>query len=140
MTSDRPGPASEAGFTLIEVLMAMLILAVGLLGLEALGIGAARSVTRADRQDETTLAAARVMEERIQEIRRTAPAVNTAERCATDSIFRSYVCSQIVTQDQLATLPAQTARIAVTVRRGAAESVQLNLTSHIFDARLPPSP
>ena len=41
---------SVDGFTLIEVVVAMVILALGLLGLEALGIGAARSIATADRQ------------------------------------------------------------------------------------------
>ena len=49
MTSEQgTAPArADAGFTLIEVLIAMVILAVGLLAVEALGIGAARSVQRA---------------------------------------------------------------------------------------------
>jgi type IV pilus assembly protein PilV len=37
----------DAGFTMIEVLIAMVILAIGLLAVESLGIGAARSVQRA---------------------------------------------------------------------------------------------
>ena len=130
----------EEGFTLIEVLVAMLILAVGLLGLEALGIGAARSITRADRQDQTTMAAVRTVEMRIQEIRRTAPAVNTQEVCATDPLFRSYVCSRILTRTELASLPEKTARIAVTVRDSLSAPVHLNMTTHVLDARLPPSP
>ncbi len=43
----EPAPRGDAGFSLIEVLIAMVILAVGLLAVEALGIGAARSVQRA---------------------------------------------------------------------------------------------
>jgi type IV pilus modification protein PilV len=46
VNSERVSPA-QAGFSLIEVLIAMVILAVGLLAVEALGIGAARSVQRA---------------------------------------------------------------------------------------------
>jgi type IV pilus modification protein PilV len=45
----------DAGFSLIEVLIAMIILSVGLLALETLGIGAARTVHRA--QVQTTYAA-----------------------------------------------------------------------------------
>ncbi len=53
----RPSP--RGGFTLIEVLVAMVILAIGLLALEAMGIGAARMVARADQQsDYTALASA----------------------------------------------------------------------------------
>lgn len=46
MTTERR-PRRDAGFTLIEVLIALVILAIGLLAVEALGIGAARSVQRA---------------------------------------------------------------------------------------------
>lgn len=46
MTTERAA-RPDAGFTLIEVLIAMVILAIGLLAVEALGIGAARSVQRA---------------------------------------------------------------------------------------------
>lgn len=46
MASERAS-RPDAGFTLIEVLIAMVILAIGLLAVEALGIGAARSVQRA---------------------------------------------------------------------------------------------
>lgn len=52
----------DAGFSLIEVLIAFVILAVGLLSLEALGIGAARMVTRAERQGEFATAAADTLE------------------------------------------------------------------------------
>ena len=46
------GRTGREGFTLIEVLAAMVILAIGLLALEAMGIGAARAVARADAQSE----------------------------------------------------------------------------------------
>jgi type IV pilus assembly protein PilV len=46
VTTERR-PRRDAGFTLIEVLIALVILAIGLLAVESLGIGAARSVQRA---------------------------------------------------------------------------------------------
>jgi type IV pilus modification protein PilV len=48
----EPTPRADAGFSLIEVLIAMIILSVGLLALEALGIGAARTVRRAEVQSD----------------------------------------------------------------------------------------
>jgi type IV pilus modification protein PilV len=54
VATDDPARA-DAGFSLIEVLIAMIILSVGLLALETLGIGAARTVHRA--QVQTTYAA-----------------------------------------------------------------------------------
>ena len=56
-------PRATAGFTLIEVMIALVILAVGLLSLEALGIGAARVNTLAEKQSRYTAAAVTGMEE-----------------------------------------------------------------------------
>lgn len=62
-------PRAEAGFTLIEVLVAMVILAVGLLGLEALGIGVARSVSLADRQSVYAVTAGDSLEAALRLLR-----------------------------------------------------------------------
>jgi prepilin-type N-terminal cleavage/methylation domain-containing protein len=60
---------AEDGFTLIEVLAALVILAVGLLSVEALGIGASRSVTFADRQSEYAVASSAALESALQALR-----------------------------------------------------------------------
>ena len=62
MTTERAARA-DAGFTLIEVLIAMVILAVGLLAVEAMGIGAARSVQRARVQSAYTALATDELEQ-----------------------------------------------------------------------------
>lgn len=69
MTSDVAAPRGREGFTLVEVLVAMVILAIGLLALEALGIGAARAVARADVQSEYTALATERMEQTLLRIR-----------------------------------------------------------------------
>ncbi len=61
---------SDRGFSLIEVLIAMLILAIGLMGLEALGIGAARAVTRAQKQSDFSFMATDTLERTLGWIRR----------------------------------------------------------------------
>jgi prepilin-type N-terminal cleavage/methylation domain-containing protein len=53
----------DEGFTLIEVLIAMLILSIGLLGLEALGIGATRATALAAKQSRYSTVAASAVEE-----------------------------------------------------------------------------
>ena len=58
------------GFTMLEVLIAMLILSVGLLGLTALGATSARMVARAERQAEYSAAATALMERAAREVRR----------------------------------------------------------------------
>jgi prepilin-type N-terminal cleavage/methylation domain-containing protein len=67
----RRRPSGRKGFTLIEVLVAMVILAVGLLALEAMGIGAARMVARADRQSEYTVMATAELEAALNTFRET---------------------------------------------------------------------
>ena len=60
----------EEGFTLIEVLAAMMILAVGLLAVQALGIGAARSVVQADHRSELAAIATATIEARTEDTSR----------------------------------------------------------------------
>jgi prepilin-type N-terminal cleavage/methylation domain-containing protein len=69
MSSDPAARRGREGFTLVEVLVAMVILAIGLLALEAMGIGAARAVARADVQSEYTAMATARVEETLVRIR-----------------------------------------------------------------------
>jgi prepilin-type N-terminal cleavage/methylation domain-containing protein len=67
--SERDASTREGGFTLIEVLMAMVILAIGLLGLEALGIGAARAIALAERQSSYATLASDSLESALHQLR-----------------------------------------------------------------------
>jgi prepilin-type N-terminal cleavage/methylation domain-containing protein len=60
----------RAGSTLIEVLVAMVILAIALLALEALGIRAARSISLADRQSRYVTIASDSLESALHQLRR----------------------------------------------------------------------
>jgi prepilin-type N-terminal cleavage/methylation domain-containing protein len=73
VSSDVAAPRGREGFTLVEVLVAMVILAIGLLALEALGIGASRAVARADLQSEYTSLATARMEETLLRVRQGLP-------------------------------------------------------------------
>ncbi len=61
----------RAGFSLIEVLIAMVILAVGLLAIEAMAIGASRMVAGGDRNTEYTLLATQRLETQLLRVRTT---------------------------------------------------------------------
>lgn len=61
----------QAGFSLIEVLIAMVILAVGLLAIEAMAIGASRMVAGGDRNTEYTLLATQSLETQLLRVRST---------------------------------------------------------------------
>lgn len=56
------------GFTLVEVLVSMIILAVGLLALESLAIGGARMVARAERETQYTALATEHLERALERI------------------------------------------------------------------------
>jgi prepilin-type N-terminal cleavage/methylation domain-containing protein len=81
-TEQQPRLRRREGFTLIEVLIAMVILAVGLLALEAMTIGAARMVVKADRQSVYTSLAAEELEGSLATIR---SGGNVASRTRTDA-------------------------------------------------------
>lgn len=59
----RPGARGRDGFSIIEVLAAMIILAVGLMALQAMAIGAAQRTAAANRQMAFTLIAGEHLEQ-----------------------------------------------------------------------------
>lgn len=67
--TDSVPAADRAGFTLVEVLIAMVVLAVGLLALESMAIGASRSIATANRMTEYTLIASQQLETVQQQVR-----------------------------------------------------------------------
>jgi len=68
VTDERTRVRNRGGFTLIEVLVAMVILAIGLLALEALAVGSARMVVRADRESQYSALATERLEGVLQRI------------------------------------------------------------------------
>lgn len=78
-TTDLEPRTGREGFTLVEVLVAMVILAIGLLALEAMGIGAARAVARADIQSEYTAVATDRMEQALSLIRQGDPVTGLSD-------------------------------------------------------------
>jgi type IV pilus modification protein PilV len=62
-------PRRSAGFTLIEVLIAMVILSVGLLALEALAVGAARTTASSSRRSRYAEAATDTLERTLSRLR-----------------------------------------------------------------------
>lgn len=80
------------GFTLIEVLIAMVILSVGLLGLEALGIGAARANAVAERQSRHAVIAADSLESALHQLRHQ---VMPVQFCQGDLEFGDRLSRQI---------------------------------------------
>lgn len=86
--------AGDSGFTLIEVVVAMVILAIGLLGLEALGIGAARSIALAERQSSYATIAGDSLESAMHRLRLT-PAEVPTQFCQTLPPFGDRLSRQV---------------------------------------------
>lgn len=109
--TEAAGPRSDrGGFTLVEVLIAMLILAVGLLGLEAMAIGASRTIATASRMTEYTLIASQQLETVLEQARSGQnPESSTAElENGTD------IDIDVQTDDQGAAGTLYTVRVTVT--------------------------
>lgn len=85
----------DGGFTLIEVLAAMIVLAVGLLAVQALGIGAVRSVNRAEQQSEVTAAVVAVLERQDALVRSGSAFTAAGESCEANPSGELEVCVAI---------------------------------------------
>jgi type IV pilus modification protein PilV len=119
---------SRAGFTLIEVLVAMIILAVGLLGLEALGIAAARATAQAQHRTVLAAHATQALEDQVRQTRLSAVLSAQAETCETHEEVGVRVCTQVVT----AGMPPNAARIEVRANRTVGQPFDYELSSYVF--------
>lgn len=128
---------SEAGFTLIEVLAAMVVLAVGLMGLQALGIGAARSIARADHQSELAAVATAAIESQQQEIRSNPGAVVTGESCDFDVPTEVSMCVRVDTRTSAASLPVGSALVTVRASHARMARDTFSISSYVYDPALP---
>jgi prepilin-type N-terminal cleavage/methylation domain-containing protein len=130
--------ASDTGFTLVEVLLAMVILSGGMLALESLGIGAARSLTRAETGTQLVSTGTAAMERGQQQVhaqlRAPAVRVSTGESCEAEAGLR--VCTRVDTRGSLAGVARGNARVLVTVTTGDSRDA-FTLTSYVFDPLLP---
>ncbi|HEX2187857.1 MAG TPA: prepilin-type N-terminal cleavage/methylation domain-containing protein [Longimicrobiaceae bacterium] len=123
---------STDGFTLVEVLAAMMILAVGMLGLEALGIGASRLIVRAEKESRVSTLAATQLERALREVRAN-PAVRTY--CPVQATGEDQVCVAVATISGA----ANTRRVTVTVtpKPGGVPLEPFVVSSSVYDPAIP---
>lgn len=116
----------RGGFTLIEVLIAMVILAVGLLALEAMAIGASQSIAVANRMTEYTLIASQQLETVLEQARD--PLQNPAS--SNDVLANgTLLVTNVQTNAQGAAGTLFTVTVTVTPPSGTTRNVPLTPTS-----------
>lgn len=134
----RRAPRGNEGFTLIEVMIAMVILAVGLLSLEALGIGAARVVTLSEKQGRYATLAASAMETTRNQIRNTPTALPIDQTAyvllagGDTAVIKREATRRDVKQAQLV--------VTVSPKNTGSRLVRaapVVLSSYLFDTRIP---
>jgi prepilin-type N-terminal cleavage/methylation domain-containing protein len=105
---------SEGGFSLVEVMMALVILAVGLLALESLGVSAARLVAASQRHNAFVSSASAVLERAVAQAR-TGVTVDTATQSVSGGTVKVYSTTttaggRTLTQLQARAVPAANAQ------------------------------
>ncbi|CAN5793953.1 hypothetical protein BH23GEM8_BH23GEM8_20320 [soil metagenome] len=128
MHTEKRGPRAQNGFTLVEVLFAMIILSVGLLGLEALAIGAARSVASAQHRTMLAAAATQEIEARVQAIRSNPSAVSNGANCRDEAAVQILICTTIASPTGLPGLR----RVTVQVQRLVGQPLPYSVSSYVF--------
>jgi type IV pilus modification protein PilV len=125
--TESRAPRAPNGFTLIEVLVAMIILAIGLLGLEALAIGAARSVAHAQQRTVLAAAATQEMEDRVQAIRNNPAGIANGASCRLENDDTVQICTTIANAGI-----ASTRVVTVNVQRQVGQPLPYSISSYVF--------
>jgi prepilin-type N-terminal cleavage/methylation domain-containing protein len=127
----RALPARRDGFALAEVLVAMVILAVGLMALESLAIGAARRITMANFATEYTLIGSERMETALTAARGAgAPPVTS-----TTTLADGTRVDQDVTPTVLGGVGGTLYQVRVTVTPGAAANARVRISPVVLTGR-----
>jgi prepilin-type N-terminal cleavage/methylation domain-containing protein len=90
--------AGREGFSIVEVLAAMIILAVGLLALQAMAIGASQRIAAANRQTAYTHQAGEFVEQALNAIR-----LNADPATGQETLENGALMQRVVTQTELGT-------------------------------------
>lgn len=106
----------------------MIILSVGLLGLEALAIGAARSVASAQHRTMLAAAATQEIEARVQAIRSNPSGVSNGASCRDEAAVQIRICTTIASPTGLPGLR----RVTVQVQRLVGQPLPYSVSSYVF--------
>lgn len=123
MFTDHSRGRAPGGFTLIEVLISLVLLGVGFLAVEALGITAARSIAMANRNSEYAVGTSHYMEVALDSIRLGATGSGAFPTCGTltvDATLPTHTVQRTVAFDP----PSQSVSVTVTAVPNSSASLQ----------------
>lgn len=124
-------PAAPGGFTLLEVLVAMILLAVGVLGLQALSVTAIRSTGQARLQTSLSTSLAGTMESNLYRLRyaTAAGAITPGTSCTTGELGET--CTTI---SEVASLSSGTQKVfsVNSVLKPVREHAPITMSSVIY--------
>ncbi|MBB4639217.1 type IV pilus modification PilV family protein [Longimicrobium terrae] len=129
--TQRALPAGRDGFALAEVLVAMVILAVGLMALESLAIGAARRITMANFATEYTLIGSERMETALTAARGGTPPVTS-----TTTLADGTRVDQDVTPTVLGGVGGTLYQVRITVTPGALANARVRIAPVVLTGRV----
>lgn len=124
-------PDGRGGFALAEVLVAMVILAVGLMALESLAIGAARRITMANFATEYTLIGSERMETALTAARGGTPPVTS-----TTTLADGTRVDQDVTPTVLGGVGGTLYQVRITVTPGALANARVRIAPVVLTGRV----
>ena len=128
MSTNLHDPLHDRGFTLIEILMALVILAVGLLSLQALAIGAVRLVAIGEKNSRAAVVATRYVEDAVEQLRRGV----VPQDCTNLQVANGDQVTRVVT-------PGVSSQVVVTVTpRGTGANLQpYTAQSFVYSQQIP---
>jgi prepilin-type N-terminal cleavage/methylation domain-containing protein len=138
VTTDTRTGLPRDGYTLVEVMVAMVILAIGVLLLQAGAIAAARAVVFADKQTDYAMAAASSMEKLRYDVLVPPGGIGTATRSTNIAVGGGRDSATVV--DSVTYVAARKRLLVVRVNpRGSrtyARPPSLRITAYLYDTRL----
>lgn len=137
MNTDPRAALARRGYTLVEVLVAMVILAVGVLLLQAGAIAAARAVVFADKQTDYAMAASASMEKLRYEV--IAQNIGTATRTAIIPVGGGRDTATVVDSVTYVSRGKRLLVVRVSPRgsRTYARPPSLRVTAYVYSPSLP---
>lgn len=129
MDAKRAPRLPDGGFTLIEILIAMVLLGVGMLGLSALGVTSARTLAQAEVRTAYAITAADALEQALYRIRTEPGSVSSGVLSVDTLDSRDIVTTTVTRADPRWTV---TVTVAASASSRSASISDYTISSDVF--------